>query len=987
LGEVRSGFGLSMRGLPRYVRNDGFFGNSIDFVVPLHWRSQVRESTCQSFKLVLVFRLSMFLVRSYSHHSLLSAVPQVPALVADAKSKGYSFMALTDEDTGSGLIDFYDSCKKNEIGFCPAATLRISNLFATVDSSTFGSNKQFSKIAILSQSNIGYKNLVKLISTARVQKEDPKPHLDFEDLTDLNEAFVLITNENELHHNLVGDRMGNAQSVLDKYLQFLSPSDILVELFYPDNNNNKAQTKIKNLKLIQFCQKNNLKYLVSPAPRYLTPDDEEVFRAVLAVRDGKKLDDISLSRTFELPSLELLKKEFDYCPEAFDTDEIENRIKVEIRTDYDKHANEAFFPHFELPPGQTADKVLIRATYLNLISKFSDQKKSMPEFSEQFPYEKLDELKAFAKTITPNTDTLLGYSKEYWKKRTIQDYIDRIDYELDVIITKGFPAYFLVFADLMFFCRENNIVTNTRGSGAGCLVSYLNRISILDPLVYDIPFERFLNPLRPSAPDIDGDFADDKRDLVVEYITKKYGADKVCQIITFGAMLPRAAVRDLGRVLGVSYTKCDKLSKIIPNAPQGRKTTFKWALETSQELTDAYEKDEDTRRIIDLAKKIEGNYRHASVHAAGVIIAPTTLTDYMPLQWDSDHKMVICQYDMRVAEKVGLVKMDILGIANLAILGNAVELAEKRHEDSVDLLNINLSDPKAFELLTKGRTMGLFQLSGPAMTRYLIQMQPNRVHDLMAMVALYRPGPMANIPDYIKRKHNPSLVKYYVPQMEKWMQDSYGVLVYQDDVLYSAINLAGYDWAEVDVLRKGMGKKIKEVIDAQHIKFVEGCQSFSGFSEAESESIWDLVVPFSAYGFNKAHAASYGMIAYWTAYMKAEYQVEFMTSLMTSESNNLPKVAEAINECKELGIEVLPPDVNKSLLGFNIENDKTIRYGLASVKNLGVDVIKFMITERDKNGDFQSLEDFLDRLSPLQQFNKKGLEALIFSGSLDGLRV
>ena len=801
------------------------------------------------------------------------------------------------------------------------------------------------------------------------------------------DIFVLITNENELHHNLAGDRVGNAQTILNKYLQYLAKEDILIELFYPNFECDKLQTKDKNLKLISFCQTNGIKYLVSPAPRYLTSQDEEVFRAILAVRDGKRLDDIKLSRTLELPSVEELMEDFAYCPEALDTTQIESRIKVNIRTDYDKHANEAFFPYFELPKGQTADKVLTRITYLALVTKFSDQKKSLAEFEKQFPYQNLQQLKDFALTITPNTDTLLGYSKEYWQKKTIKDYVERLDYELDIIITKGFPAYFLVFADLMTFCRQNNIVTNTRGSGAGCLVSYLNQISILDPLVYDIPFERFLNPLRPSAPDIDGDFADDKRDLVVSYITQKYGADKVCQIITFGAMLPRAAVRDLGRVLGVSYTKCDKLSKIIPNAPQGRKTTFKWAMEASQELSDAYAKDDDTRRIIDLAKKIEGNYRHASVHAAGVIIAPTTLTDYMPLQWDSDRKMVICQYDMRVAEKVGLVKMDILGIANLAILGNAVELAEKRHSNTVDLLNIDLADPKAFDLLTKGRTMGLFQLSGPAMTRYLVQMQPNRVHDLMAMVALYRPGPMANIPDYIKRKNNPSLVKYYVPQMEQWMQDSYGVLVYQDDVLYSAINLAGYDWAEVDVLRKGMGKKIKEVIDAQHIKFVEGCQSHSGFSKAESESIWDLVVPFSAYGFNKAHAASYGMIAYWTAYMKAEYQVEFMTSLMTSESNNLVKIAESINECKELGIEVLPPDVNKSYLSFNIENDKTIRYGLASVKNLGVDVIKYMITEREKGGDFKSLEDFLDRLSPLQQFNKRGLEALIFSGSLDGLNV
>ena len=926
----------------------------------------------------------MILARSYCHHSLLSAVAQIPALVQDAKQKGYSFVALTDEDTGSGLIDFYDSCKKYDVGFCPGSTLRVPNQFTNVDSSSFGSNKQFSKIAILSRTNTGYKNLVKLISKARVETFEPKPHILIQDLEDKTDILVVITNESELHSQVMGDKIGNAQSVLSSFLEYVDKNDLIVELFYPNFQANEQQTKVYNLSLIELCKANDIKYIISPAPRYLNPEDEEVFRAILAVRDGRRLDDIKLERNFDLPSVDQLKQTFDYCPEAFDTDYITDRIKVEIRTDYDKHANEAFFPHFALPIGQTPDKVLTRDTYLALVAKFHPDCKSVKEWSEIYPYQQLDQLLQLARQMIPNPN-LLGYDNEYWQDHTIEDYCKRIDYELGIIITKGFPAYFLVFSDLMDFCRKNDIVTNARGSGAGCLVAYLNRITVLDPLVYEIPFERFLNPLRPSAPDIDGDFADDKRDLVVEYIGKKYGADKVCQIITFGAMLPRAAVRDLGRVLGVSYTKCDKLSKIIPIAPQGRKTTFKWALETSQELADAYDKDQDTRRIIDLAKKIEGNYRHASVHAAGVIISPTQLTDYMPLQWDSEGKMIICQYDMRTAEKVGLVKMDILGIANLAILGNAILLTKQRHQIDIDLLNIDLEDDKAFDLLTKGRTMGLFQLSGPAMTRYLVQMQPNRVHDLMAMVALYRPGPMANIPDYIKRKHNSSLIQYYVPQMEKWMKDSYGILVYQDDLLYTVINLAGYDWAEADTFRKGVGKKVQAILDSQHTRFVDGCLSHSGVPNDEAEKIWDLMVPFAAYGFNKAHAASYGMVAYWTAYMKAEYTVEFMTSLMTSESNNLPKIAEAIKECYEMGIEVLPPDVNKSFNSFTIEDSTTIRYGFASVKNLGSDVIKFMIEERTNNGLFTDLEDFVDRVSKFQQFNKRGLEALIFSGSLDAM--
>jgi DNA polymerase III subunit alpha len=506
----------------------------------------------------------MLLPRSYSHHSLLSAIPQVPALVKDAKAKGYTFIALTDEDTGSGMIDLYDACKKEEMGYCPASVLRIPNVFATTDSSTVGSSRNYSKVAILAQNFDGYKNLVELISLARTVKDNPSPHIDFDDLRNRKSIFALVTNESELHSSIQNGRAGNAQEILSKFKECLAEEDILIELFYPKSNN-QEETKELNLKLIKFCKGNNIRYVVSPAPRYIEKDDEEVFRAILGVRDGKKLYDIELERSFHLPDVDELKGIFDYCLEVFDTEYITSRIGVEIRTDYDKHANEAFFPIFDLPDGQTPDKALTRDTYLALIAKFSKDRKTVKEWGEIYKYEDLDKLKQFALTIEPSNE-ILGYSEEYWKTKTIKDYVDRIDYELDVIITKGFPAYFLVLADLMDFCQKNDIVTNTRGSGAGCLVGYLNKISILDPLVYDIPFERFLNPLRPSAPDIDGDFADDKRGMVIEYITQKYGATKVCQIITFGAMLPRAGVRDIGRVLGVSYGKCDKLSKIIPRS-------------------------------------------------------------------------------------------------------------------------------------------------------------------------------------------------------------------------------------------------------------------------------------------------------------------------------------------------------------------------------------------------------------------------------------
>jgi DNA polymerase-3 subunit alpha len=827
----------------------------------------------------------------------------------------------------------------------------------------------------------------------------------------------LITgNDHELSFLLKNNKQQEAKELLKKYIDTLGDTEnILVELCYPLNNQSQDDIKKLNQKLVSLCDEFNLRYIASPAPRYLKDEDEEAFRVVLAIRDQVKLDTIKLTRDFKLPTKDELAKIFADFPESLKTEDLEQQVKIEISTDFDKNASQAYFPKFHLEEGQNAPDRLRWESYIGLFTRFHPEQKDNNYWKQKYPYSKLLELVEDAKKIHIDSTKMLAYPKNYWadepvveikysgqvskstghrytqdpqkitlkEKKTILDYIDRLEYELDIIIAKGYPDYFLVFGDIMRFCRVNGIVTNTRGSAAGSIVGYLNDIVVLDPLVYKLPFERFLNPLRPSPPDIDGDFADDRREEVIKYIKEKYGFDKVSQIITFGTMLPKAAVRDVGRVLGIAYSKCDKISKLIPNAPQGRKTSFKFAFETSKEVADIYKNDPDARRIIDIAKKIEGNYRHSSSHAAGVIITPTALTDYAPLQWDSEHKMLVVQYDMKYSEKAGLIKLDILGITNLAILGNAIAITKKRRKEDVDLLNIDVFNKKTFELLAKGRTMGTFQLSGPAMTRYLVDLEPTKVEDLMAMVALYRPGPMGSIPEYIARKKDPSKVTYLVPQMEGWMKESNGLLVYQDDLLYTAIYLAGYDWGEADKLRKGMGKKIQAVIDEQHPKFVQGCVEHSNLDKETAEYIWSLMVPFGAYGFNKAHSASYGMVAYWTAYMKALYPVEFMTAYMTSESNNLDKIAQAIQECKELGITVLPPDINKSEAEFSIENDNTIRYGFRSIKNLGNDVIDYIIKERQKNGEYKDFEDFLDRLAGCSGFNKRGIEALILSGSLD----
>jgi DNA polymerase III subunit alpha len=927
----------------------------------------------------------MLLARSHSHYSLLSSVPKIKALIQDAKKKGYTTIALTDEDTSSGWVEFYDTCKEEGINPALGVTIRLSNI-SDAPSGFSRQNQGFSKVVLIAKNTSGYKDLLELISLARTQKEEPVYHLDLEDLKSkfdiANNLFVsLVCDDHEFHTSIKNSKTQQSEQILAQYLKFVPASSLLIELINPDYQGNEYITE--NQDILKIANQYGAFAIASPGPRFLDPSDEEAFKVVLAIKKQVRLDGISLQRDFQLPSKLELEKRFPRFTESFQTKRLEDQINIEILTNYDKHADDAFFPKFILPSEQAPDQRLRWETYIGLFVLYHSDQLGRQEWENKYPYNARDELFEQAKNIKPDPDKLGGYDLGYWDKTSIIDYIERMEYELNIIITKGYADYFLVFGDIMRYCRSQGIVTNTRGSAAGSLVGYLNNINVLDPLRYNIPFERFLNPFRPSPPDIDGDFADDRRDNVIEYITSKYGSQSVSQIVTFGTMLPRAAVRDVGRVLGIPYKKCDRLSKLIPTAPQGRKTTFAWAFETSAELKEVYENDTDTQRIINIALKIEGNHRHASSHAAGLLITPTKLTDYTALQWDSDHKMIVAQYDMKVCEKVGLVKLDILGITNLAILGNAIELTKNRRGEDIDLLNINTHDKKAFELLAKGRTMGTFQLSGGGMTRWLIQLQPTKVEDLMAMVALYRPGPMASIPEYITRKKDPKKIKYLVPEMKEWMEASYGIFVYQEDLLMTAINLAGYNWGEADVLRKGMGKKIQAVIEEQHPKFVDGAIKNGGLSREKAEEIWQLMVPFGAYGFNKAHSSSYGMVAYWTAYMKAEYTVEFMTAYMTAESNNLDKIASAISECKEIGVSVLPPDVNKSFDSFTIENDSTIRYGLSSVKNLGSDVIRFIISEREKNGNFESIEDLVIRMSEYSGFNKRSLEALILSGSLD----
>ena len=584
------------------------------------------------------------------------------------------------------------------------------------------------------------------------------------------------------------------------------------------------------------------------------------------------------------------------------------------------------------------------------------------------------------------------------------DVVERLEYELSIIKMKGYAAYFLVVEDLIRYAREHGIYTTIRGSVAGSMTTYLLHITTIDPLAYNIPFERFLNPERPSAPDIDMDFADDRRDEVIEYARKKYGDDKLAQVGTFGTMLARGVVRDVARALGYPYGLGDRIAKEIPFGSQGFPMTLERALQENPELAKMYKNEREAKEIIDLGRKIEGCARHISVHAAGVVIAPEELIKYTPLQLDPKGGKKITQYDMySVGEDgVGLTKFDFLGIRNLSILASAVKMVRKTRGVEVDMEHIPLEDKKTYDMLTRGETEGTFQLNGAGMTRFLKELKPTTIHDINAMVALFRPGPMQFIPNYIERKHNPSLVRYMDPMMEPILKQTYGILVYQDDLLIMAHNFAGYSWGEVDKFRKAVGKKIPAEMEAQKEKFIEGCVMHSKWQRKKAESVWAWIEPFAAYGFNKAHAASYGRVAYQTAYMKANFPVEYMACVLTAEAGDIDTVSTMVGECKRMQIPVLPPDVNESFGDFTVLLGKgahktaeaaelskdvdvdSIRFGLYSIKNFGRGVADSIIDERKANGKFVSLSDFLRRIKD-QNLNKKGLESLIQCGALDSL--
>ena len=908
----------------------------------------------------------------HSHYSLLNALPKVEDLVAEAKKYHMPAIALTDAGNMYGTIEFYKECKKAGI----KAIIGVDAYMAVRGRADMqaGVDNRRTRLILLAKDLKGYQNLIQLVTLSYLEGFYYKPRIDHELLEKYHEGLIAIAPSfsSNITQALKNHDLVKAREMIAFYKRIFSgaPStsasgtgassaDFYIEITrHPEIDGHEALMA----ELVKLARETDTPIVAGHDIYYLHPEDREARDTLMLVNTthdandrgtgggtgmtgggamGGEEDEEDFSFISPDRALELFKD----LPDA-----IENTINIANTCNVTLELGKWVFSDYKVASGISYDDELRRLVYE-------------------------------------------GISKRNLSQAD-KNVIDRAEYELKVIKDKGYAPYFLVVADLLDYAHAHGILTNIRGSVAGSLVTYLSGITNVNPLEYKLPFERFLNPERPSAPDIDMDFADDRRDEMIEYARHKYGHDKVAQIGTFGTMMARGSVKDVTRALGYPYELGDRISKLIPLGAQGFPMTIDRALAEVPELKEMYDKEPDVKRIIGLAKKIEGCARHISVHAAGVVIAPRALTDFTPLQYDTKgEKKIITQYDMYVIEDAGLLKFDFLGIKNLSILADAVDRVKKIEKVDVNIEHIPLDDKKTFEMLARGETIGLFQLNGTGMTRFLVELKPSSIHDINAMVALYRPGPLESIPQYIERKHDASKIAYLDPRMKDILDMSYGVITYQDDVMMIAIKLGGYSWLEADKLRKAMGKKIPKEMEEQKEKLREGLLK-NGMSPKKATELWKLIEPFAAYGFNKAHAASYGRVAYQTSYMKANFPAIYMSAVLTADSGDVEKIAEIITECKRMAIPILPPDINESFSQFTVikgdaqsdaksaEEPDRIRFGLVTIKNFGQGIATAIIEERKKNGKYTSLVDFIDRVRD-RNLNKKSLEALIKAGALD----
>jgi DNA polymerase-3 subunit alpha len=869
----------------------------------------------------------------HSHYSLLDGLAKIDQLVQKAKEFDMPALALTDHGAMYGVIEFYQKCK--QAGIKPIIGLETYLAPRTMFDKQPKVDTNPYHLVLLAKNKEGYQNLIQIASAAHLQGYYYKPRVDKELLRKYSKGLICLTAclHGDVPVAILSGNFKKAEEIIKEYQDIFGKENFYLEL---QDHPNIPEQKIANQKMIELSKKTNAPLVATNDVHYLNPSDQEAHEILLCIQTGKTYDDenrLSMKiDDFSFKPEDKMLKAFSNVPEA-----IENTQKIASQCNLEIELGKFVLPKYDVSKGTTEDEYLKKLCQGGLQKRYGNP-----------------------------------VSKEV---------LERLEEELSVIKKAGFAPYFLIVQDFVNWAKKEGVFVGPgRGSAAGSLVSYLLGITDIDPLFYNLLFERFLSKEgeRVAPPDIDLDFAEDRRDEVIDYITKKYGKDKVAQIVTFGTMASRAAVRDVARALGMSYSQGDEIAKLIPFG-----VSLDQALKVSPLLFERYKNETDIRRLIDLAKQLEGVARHASTHAAGLVIGKDALTNYVPLQKEvGKEENIVTQYSMYDLEVLGLLKIDILGLANLTIIQNTLKIISKTKGLQINLSQIPLDDPKVFQLLGKGETQSVFQLESEGMKKWLKELKPTRFEDIIAMIALYRPGPMNWIPDYIAAKHVRKKPTYLHPKLEPILKDTYGVPVFQEQVMQIARDLAGFSYAEADVLRKAIGKKIKKLLLAQKDKFIQGCIN-NGIDKSIAEKIFEFIEPFARYSFNAAHSTCYAKIAYWTAYLKSHFPSEYMAAFLTNEQTDLDKLALAIRECGRMKIKVLPPDVNESWPDFAVVPETgDIRFGLAAIKNVGKKAAFLIIEERKKKGPYKSLENFIQRLDS-SVLNKKILESLAKAGALD----
>lgn len=880
--------------------------------------------------------MSFIHLHVHSHYSLLDGLSKIDELVQAAKAQNMPALALTDHGNLYGLIEFYEKCKA--AGIKPILGCEVYIAPNGMHNKRPKVDERPNHLILLAENLEGYQNLLKLITLANLEGFYYKPRLDLETIEQYSKGLIALSAclNGELAKAAVNHGYTKAKSILEQYLKIFGPKNFILEVQHHPTIPEQAQA---NEIIFKLAAEFNLQAVATNDVHYLNPEDAEAQDILVCIQTKKLLTDkdrLSMQgEDFSFKSAEEMLAAFPDHPEVIsNTQIIADRCQVDIRL------GEIQLPHYALPEGVTPEQELRRLCLDGLKLRF-------PE---------------------PRDPKIL----------------ERLEYELKIIEKTGYASYFLIVQDFVTWSKNNGVVVGPgRGSAAGSLVAYLTQITNLDPLKWDLLFERFLNPERISMPDIDMDFADTRRADVIKYVEHKYGKDHVAQIITFGTMAARAAVRDVGRVLGLSYSYCDRIAKLIPMF-----SDLATALNDVPELKAIYDEDADAQRLLERAKKLEGVARHSSVHACGVLITKNPLNQHVPVQYAAqEDQSIVSQYSLHPIEDLGLLKMDFLGLKNLTIIENTLHIIEKTTGQHLNINDIPTQDKPTFKLLKQGQTTGVFQLESSGMKRYLRELKPTEFEDIIAMVALYRPGPMEWIPEYIRGKHGKHKPEYLHPKLEPILGKTYGVAIYQEQLMQIARDLAGFTLGEADVLRKAVGKKIAKLLNEQKHKFISGCVAH-GIKESIAKQIFDFIEPFAGYGFNRSHAACYALIAYQTAYLKANFPAQFMAALLTSDYGDTERIAIEVTECRNQGIDVLPPDINESFSTFTVVKESVavqkprIRFGLAAIKNVGEHIVRIIIDERKANGAYNNLEDFLSRVQD-KDLNKKSLESLIKSGALD----